>query len=252
MIRRPPRSTLSSSSAASDVYKRQLRVFSKQMQGVADDMLVGFQDCGEWCYNSSAGMKELLAREALDGRKDLLLALTAAKAVYVDIINDAVELGYEVHVAAFCVQPSTLLGRQVIRAHNTGRLPTIDSMITDGNLYWNTVLKQQKMIEGLPGLLDIAYKSGGSGLVFNNTPDFNTQQKLPPLYESNGYSVPRCRFPGKANVEGLIKHLLVSIQKTPPYIRLVHPSTVHIPRELPVRPKSPRTARSTGSDTKNK
>eukprot|EP00656_Telonema_subtile_P016466 TRINITY_DN1869_c0_g1_i4.p1 TRINITY_DN1869_c0_g1~~TRINITY_DN1869_c0_g1_i4.p1 ORF type:complete len:286 (+),score=87.07 TRINITY_DN1869_c0_g1_i4:196-1053(+) len=160
-----------------------LKVYTEQMRGQPEHMLVGFQDCGEWCYSSSGGMKEQLSREALADRKDLLLALTAAKQYYVSIIKDAIALGYEVHVAAFCVQPSTLLKRQVHRAHSTGRLPTIDSMITDGNLYWNTVLKQQKVIEGLPGLLDMAYKSGGSGIVFNNTPDFNTETKLPPLYE---------------------------------------------------------------------
>src|SRR5664279_5868893 len=34
MIRRPPRSTLSSSSAASDVYKRQLQVFCRDVRAV--------------------------------------------------------------------------------------------------------------------------------------------------------------------------------------------------------------------------
>src|SRR5664279_3690661 len=40
MIRRPPRSTLSSSSAASDVYKRQLK------RGGAAGGQIGFQRCG--------------------------------------------------------------------------------------------------------------------------------------------------------------------------------------------------------------
>eukprot|EP00658_Telonema_sp_P-2_P026886 TRINITY_DN20897_c0_g1_i1.p1 TRINITY_DN20897_c0_g1~~TRINITY_DN20897_c0_g1_i1.p1 ORF type:complete len:103 (+),score=23.21 TRINITY_DN20897_c0_g1_i1:65-373(+) len=35
MIRRPPRSTLSSSSAASDVYKRQLRLFADSLQNIS-------------------------------------------------------------------------------------------------------------------------------------------------------------------------------------------------------------------------
>jgi len=208
------------------------KVYSEQTKSVPDSMLVGFQDCGEWCYSSSAGMKEQLAREALVSRKDFLLALTAAKTHYVQIIKEAVDAGYEVHVAAFCVQPSTLLTRQVNRAHSTGRLPTIDSMITDGNLYWNTVLKQQKVIQGIPALLDVAYKTGGTAVVFNNTPDFHIEPELPPIYEFGGYGKPRCRFPGKATLEGLIKHLLVNIQKTPPYIQLVKPGTIEISKEL--------------------
>lgn len=40
-------------------------------------------------------------------------------------------------------------------------------------------------------------QSGGSGIVFNNTPENHCEPLLPPLYESNGYSKPKCRFAGE-------------------------------------------------------
>jgi len=199
------------------------KVYSEQTKDVPDGTPIGFQDCGTWCYASSAGMKEALAREALRDRKDVMLAVTAAKTVYVNIIKDAVAQGYEVHVAAFLVRPSILLQRQVIRATGGGRLPTIDKLISDGNLYWNTVLKQQKVIEGLPMMLEIARGSGGTAIVFNNTPDFRKEPMLPPIFADVGYGQPKCNFPGETDVEGLIHYLQIKLQRTPPYVKLCKP-----------------------------
>eukprot|EP00658_Telonema_sp_P-2_P058564 TRINITY_DN47075_c0_g1_i1.p1 TRINITY_DN47075_c0_g1~~TRINITY_DN47075_c0_g1_i1.p1 ORF type:complete len:121 (-),score=33.25 TRINITY_DN47075_c0_g1_i1:82-444(-) len=51
MIRRPPRSTLSSSSAASDVYKRQ---YQRRVRGQAPDMFASSDDEPEWSRSSTA------------------------------------------------------------------------------------------------------------------------------------------------------------------------------------------------------
>src|SRR5665648_1302306 len=82
MIRRPPRSTLSSSSAASDVYKRQALTKYGENIGLAfqivDDMLDIMQDqrdTGKPNYATKFGMKESkseserLIKEAKDSLK---------------------------------------------------------------------------------------------------------------------------------------------------------------------------------------
>eukprot|EP00658_Telonema_sp_P-2_P039228 TRINITY_DN28061_c0_g1_i3.p1 TRINITY_DN28061_c0_g1~~TRINITY_DN28061_c0_g1_i3.p1 ORF type:complete len:106 (-),score=30.76 TRINITY_DN28061_c0_g1_i3:550-867(-) len=52
MIRRPPRSTLSSSSAASDVYKRQ---YQRRVRGSLIPMLAGPKGILAWCSLYTAG-----------------------------------------------------------------------------------------------------------------------------------------------------------------------------------------------------
>src|SRR5664280_3710896 len=64
MIRRPPRSTLSSSSAASDVYKRQRVTFPVVEQGSV--ILVRSRDIGTWlCLFDTDGKAANRAAQAL-------------------------------------------------------------------------------------------------------------------------------------------------------------------------------------------
>src|SRR5664279_580604 len=59
MIRRPPRSTLSSSSAASDVYKRQLPIIVLTSQGSVDSALVAIRAGAQDFVVKPAGLERL-------------------------------------------------------------------------------------------------------------------------------------------------------------------------------------------------
>src|SRR5674536_399690 len=77
MIRRPPRSTLSSSSAASDVYKRQIQVLSRRTKN--NPVLIGEPGVGKTAIADGLAQKIVNADvpELLRGRRVLALDLGA-------------------------------------------------------------------------------------------------------------------------------------------------------------------------------
>jgi len=170
--------------------------YTKLLESQPDGRPVGFKDCEKWVYGNSGAIKSQICNEAVEHRKDCLLAMTAMKPQHVKVVEAAVAEGYQVYVAGFVVKPTVLLARQIGRAQKTARLITIDKSITDGNLNNNTKVKQEKAIKGFLKCAVFAESTGGYAILFDNTPDFRLEKPLPPVYERDASKPATYNFQG--------------------------------------------------------
>jgi len=195
--------------------------YTKQLEGVSDDCPIGFEDCSKWVYGKTDKVKIQLQEEGMADKKDMLLALTAIKPQFKPVIDDAVAAGYVIYTAGFVVKPDVLLERQMGRAQKSGRMITVDKSIKNDDLLASTHVKQEKAIQGMQDLLALSEKTGGYGIIFDNTPDFRVEALNNPIYERDGANPPTGDFQGfkpsteGITVEGMVEFIAAKLNAKP-------------------------------------